>query len=35
VSVAAVNATGYSIESLPVPSLAPATGAGLLMASFP
>jgi hypothetical protein len=35
VSVAAVNATGYSIESLPVPSLAPVSGAGLLMASFP
>jgi Glycosyl hydrolases family 16/Domain of unknown function (DUF4082) len=34
VSVSAINATGYSIESLPVPSIAPPAGA-LLVASFP
>lgn len=35
VTVAAINATGYSTESLPVPSLAPASGSGLLLAAFP
>ena len=34
-TVAAINATGYSIESLPTPSFGPSSGSGLSMASFP